>query len=113
MNDYSPTPTPPNYMTSDWGNQRTQETALRVDFIADKANLAIENLESALTGMDAIEKEIIDISNATVMPSRETIRAFAYRIDAQQKQLQLGLDKLKNMMKDIDETTNTIQRPHW
>lgn len=109
-NNYNP-PTAPNYMTSDWGSSTTKETALKVDFIADKAKFAIEMLQTALAGFDTIEKEIIDASQATAPPSRETIRAFAYRIDTHQKQVQDGLDRLKLMMTDIDNATDRIQTP--
>lgn len=109
-NGYTPDPTP-NYMSSDWGNNQTKQTAQHIDHVADKAKFAIEMLESALKGFDTIEKEIIDASQSTNPPSRETIRAFAYRIDTHQQQLQDGLSRLKKMMEDIDKVTDTIQRP--
>lgn len=99
----------PNYMSSDWGNAKTKETALKIDHIADKAKFAIEMLESALRGFDSIEKEIMEASQSTNPPSRETLRAFAYRIDACQNQVQDGLVRLKQMMTDIDEVTDRIQ----
>lgn len=108
MNNYTPKPTA-NYLVSDWGTSTRKETALKIDHIADKAQFAIEMLESALRGFDTIEKEIVDISNASAMPSRETIRAFAYRIDTHQRQVQDGLERIKNMMKDIDKATDVIQ----
>jgi hypothetical protein len=106
---YTPPVATPNYMTSDWGSSKTKETALKIDHIADKAQFAIEMLESALRGFDTIEKEIVDISNATQMPSREQIRAFAYRVDTHQKQVQDGLERLKQMMRDVDRATDNIQ----
>lgn len=110
MSNYTPPTTSPNYMTSDWGHSRQKETALKIDHIADKAQFAIDMLESALRGFDTIEREIVDISNASTMPSREQIRAFAYRIDTNQNQLRDGLARLKQMMTDIDRATDNIQR---
>ncbi|WP_410983227.1 hypothetical protein [Bacillus cereus] len=106
---YTPNPSP-NYMSSDWGTYNTKTTALKIDHVADKAKFAIQMLESALKGFDTIEKEIIDASQSTNPPSRESIRAFAYRIDSCQNQLQNGLSQLKQMMEDIDKTTDTIQQ---
>lgn len=109
MNSYVPPTSTRNYMTSDWGSSTTKETALKIDHLADKAQFAIEMLESALRGFDTLEKEIIDISNASTMPSREQIRAFAYRIDTHQNQLGDGLQRLKKMMHDVDKATDPIQ----
>lgn len=109
MNSYVPPTSTPNYMSSDWGSSKTKETALKIDHIADKAEFAIEMLESALRGFDTLEKEIVDLSNASQMPSREQIRAFSYRIDTHQNQLQDGLSRLKQMMKDVDRATDNIQ----
>ncbi|CAM4242537.1 hypothetical protein BAMA_03140 [Bacillus manliponensis] len=106
---YTPKPTP-NYMSSDWGTSNAKTTALKIDHVADKAKFAVQMLESALKGFDTIEKEIIDASESTTPPTRESIRAFAYRIDTCQNQLQDGLTQLKQMMEDIDKTTDTIQQ---
>lgn len=115
MGSYTPPTQPVNYMTSDWGGTKSKETALKIDHIADKAQFAIEMLESALRGFDTIEKEIIDISNATQLPSREAIRAFAYRIDTHQNQVSDGLQRLRAMMVDVDRATDGIQgvRSGW
>jgi hypothetical protein len=108
MSDYTP-PNSPNYMSSDWGNYRTQHTANNIDHISDKAKFAIEMLETALRGFDTIEKEIVDVAQSQNLPSREQIRAFAYRIDTHQNQVQDGLNRLKQMMVDIDKATDNIQ----
>lgn len=106
-----PPTTPPNYMTSDWGTSHAKMTAMNIDHLADKAKFAIEILESTLNGFDAIEKEIVDASNATNPITREGLRAFAYRIDTQQNQIKQSLQHLKHMMIDIDKTTDKIQAP--
>lgn len=114
MSDYTPPTGNTNYMNSGsgWGNtQQTKHVALQVDFLADKAKFAIEMMEAALAGFDTIEKKIIDVSNSQVMPTPETIRAFAYDIDTNQKQLQAGLARVKEMMVDINRSTDAIQTP--
>jgi hypothetical protein len=109
VSDYTPKPTP-NYMSSDWGNSQTKYATLNIDHIADKAKFAIEILEASVKAFDSIEKEIIDASNATTPITREGLRAFSYRIDSQQQQLIQGLRQLKQMMDDIDKTTDSIQK---
>ncbi|MFB9328250.1 hypothetical protein ACFFSY_20160 [Paenibacillus aurantiacus] len=108
MSDY--TPPVGNYM-SGWGNNQAKETASKIDHIADKAKFGIEILGTGLIGIDALEKELIEMSNAQYAPSQEQIRAIAHRLDAHQKQLQQGLDRIKEMMIDIDKATDSIQRP--
>jgi translation initiation factor 2 alpha subunit (eIF-2alpha) len=110
MSDYTPNTTSPNYMSSDWGNSQAKYTAMNIDHVADKAKFAIEMLESALKGFDTIEKEIVDASNASNPITREGLRAFAYRVDTHQNQVQDGLNRLKQMMNDIDKATDGIQR---
>jgi hypothetical protein len=106
---YNPNPAP-NYMGSDWGSSNVKTTALTIDHVADKAKFAIEMLDTALLGFDTIEKEIVDMSNMSVPPSRESIKALAYRIDSTQNQLKAGLDRLKQMMLEIDHKTDAIQK---
>lgn len=110
MSDYTPNPVP-NYMSSDWGNTQTKYAALNIDHIADKAKFAVEILEASVKAFDSIEKEIVDASNATNPITREGLRAFSYRIDAQQQQLLQGLKHLKQMMNEIDKATDSIQKP--
>lgn len=110
MSDYTPPVGQTNYM-SGWGNHQAKETALKIDHIADKAKFGIEMLGTGLIGIDALEKELIELSHATHPPSQEQIRAIAHRLDAHQKQLQQGLDRIKEMMTDIDRETDHIQRP--
>jgi hypothetical protein len=114
MTNYTPN-TSNSYLSSDWGNNQAKTTALHIDHLADKASFAIEMLESALRGFDTLEKEIVDLSQSTTPPSREAIRAFAYRIDTHQQQLQDGLGRLKIMMTNIDKATDGIQqtRTSW
>lgn len=111
MSNYTPPNQSPNYMTSDWGNSQVKYTAMGIDHLADKAKFAIQMLEVSLSGFDTIEKEIVDASNATTPITREGLRAFSYRIDAQQNQIRQSLSSLKEMMTDIDKVTDHIQKP--
>lgn len=114
MSDYTPPVGQTNYL-SGWGNNHAKETALKIDHIADKAKFGIEMLGTGLIGIDALEKELIELSYAPNPPSQEQIRAIAHRLDAHQKQLQQGLERIKDMMSDIDRETDHIQgsRKNW
>lgn len=109
MSNYQANPTP-NYMTSDWGSSQQKLTAMQTNHIADKAQFAITMIESVVNHFDTIEKEIVDMSNSTVQPTREGIRAFSYRIDAQQSQIKEALRHLKEMLSEVKETTNKAQQ---
>ncbi len=110
MSDYTPPVGQPNYM-SGWGNNQAKETALKIDHIADKAKFGIEMLGSGMIGIDALEKELIELSNAPQPPTQTQIRSIAHRLDAHQKQLQQALNRIKEMMNDIDRATDSIQNP--
>lgn len=109
-NGYTP-PVGDNSYLNNWSNHNTQHTANKIDHIADKAAFAIEMLQNALIGFDALEKELIETSNAPHPPQSQTLRSYAHRIDTNQKQLQDGLNKIKQLMSEIDNTTNQIQNP--
>ncbi|MCR2807097.1 hypothetical protein [Paenibacillus soyae] len=110
MSDYTP-PVGSNYM-SGWGNNhQAKETALKIDHIANKAKFGIEMLSTGLVGIDALEKELIEISSAPEPPTQVQIRSIAHRLDAHQKQLQQALERIKDMMTDIDRETDVIQKP--
>lgn len=110
MSDYTPPVGQPNYM-SGWGNNQAKETALRIDHIADKAKFGIEMLGTGLSGIDALEKELMEISGSQHPPTQAQIRSIAHRLDSHQKQLQQGLDRIKDMMNAIDKETDFIQGP--
>ncbi|CAH1200532.1 hypothetical protein PAECIP111893_01420 [Paenibacillus plantiphilus] len=110
MSDYTPPVGQSNY-NSGWGNNQAKETALKIDHIADKAKFGIEMLGTGLIGIDAIEKELIELSQAPQPPSQVQVRSLAHRLDSHQKQLQQGLDRIKEMMNEIDRETDAIQRP--
>ncbi|MGO4540842.1 hypothetical protein [Paenibacillus sp. 2TAB19] len=110
MSDYTPPVGQNNYMGG-WGNQQAKETALRIDHLADKAKFGIEMLGTGLIGIDALEKELIELSNAPQAPTQVQIRSLAHRLDSHQKQLEQGLNRIKDMMNDIDRATDSIQGP--
>lgn len=110
MSDYTPPVGQTNYM-SGWGNNQTKETALKIDHIADKAKFGIEMLGTGLMGIDSLEKELIELSNASEPPTQVQIRSIAHRLDSHQKQLQQALERIKDMMNDIDKATDFIQKP--
>ncbi|WP_195575423.1 hypothetical protein [Paenibacillus sp. 1001270B_150601_E10] len=110
MSDYTPPVGSSNYM-SGWGNSQAKETALKIDFIADKAKFGIEMLSSGLIGIDALEKELIELAEAPNPPTQVQIRSIAHRLDAHQKQIQQALDRVKDMMSDIDKATDAFQKP--
>lgn len=111
MSDYTPPVGNSNYM-SGWGNNsQAKETASKIDHIADKAKFGIEMLSTGLIGVDALEKELIELSEAPQPPTQVQIRSIAHRLDSHQKQLQQALDRIKDMMNDIDKATDTIQKP--
>lgn len=111
MSDYTPPVGSSNYMNN-WGsNNQAKETALKIDHIANKAKFGIEMLNTGLIGIDSIEKELIEISGAHEPPTQVQIRSIAHRLDAHQKQLQQALERIKDMMNDIDRETDAIQKP--
>lgn len=108
-NNYTPpTGQNTNYMNG-WDTNRTNQTATHIDHIADKASFAIDMINNALIGFDGIEKELIELSLASMPPQPHNLKALAHRIDTNQKQVQDGLAKLKTLMSDIDKTTDTLQ----
>lgn len=106
----------PNYMSS-WGNYSTpaQQTANKIDHIADKAHFALEMLDTVIQGMDALEKELVEMSNLPHPPNSHMIRSIAHRMDAQQQQLKQVTHHVKHFMGDIDRATDVIQtnRASW
>ncbi|MCU5076859.1 hypothetical protein COK00_11845 [Bacillus cereus] len=115
MNNYNPQPGGSNLLASDWGNTNARFVAQDIRHVADKVQFALQMLRSVVDGSDVIEKEIIDASNATTPITREGLRAFAYRIDGQQVQINQVISHLEQMMRDINSSTENIQhsRTGW
>jgi hypothetical protein len=114
MSDYTPPvgQASTNYM-SGWGtNSQTKSTAKDISHIADKSEFAVDMIENALIGFDAIEKELMELSSSSVPPTPEMLRIIAHRIDTNQKQVQKGLEKVKEFQKDIAKNSSVIQNPN-
>lgn len=117
MSNYNPQPSGSSLLSSDWGGTTTKYVAQDIHHVADKVQFALQILKGVVNGSDVIEKEIIDLSNSSsdIPPSRESIRAFAYRIDGQQGQINQVIDQLEQMMNDINRSTDAIRhtRSGW
>lgn len=94
-----------NYMN--WGNNKM--TMHTIDMIADKVAFAVDMINSALLGFDAIEKELVALASQPNPPQPVMLTALAGRIDTNQQQVVQGLQKIKEMMIEIDRTTDMAQ----
>jgi len=115
MSQYTPPVGNGNNGYMDWGggsSNQTRSAANKIDNTAGKVQLIAEMLETALLGFDAIEKELVIIANAPHPPQSHSLHSIAVRVDTNQKQVQMGLEKIKALMSEIDRTTNSIQRPN-
>ena len=105
-----------SYMNnSGWGyNSPQQMTANHVDHIADKMSIGIDMVNNTLIGIDEIGKELIALAGGQTPPKPEQLRAIAGRLDTYQNQIRDGLNKVKEMAKEIDKVTDNIQQsPSW
>ena len=104
-----------SYMnTSNWGYSSQQATANHVDYIADKMNFGIDMINNTLMGVDTISKELIALAGGQTPPKPEQLKAMAARLDTYQNQVKDGLNKIKEMTKEIDKATDAIQQsPSW
>ncbi|MFE4029229.1 hypothetical protein ACFX4N_24030 [Priestia sp. YIM B13551] len=110
-NDFTPpVGSTPNYMT-DWSTSPTKHAAMKIEHTADKAAFAVDILNSAVTGFDAIEKELIEMSNSPHPPQPHHVRTIAHRIDTHQKQVQDGLEHIKRFMHEIERTSDHLGKP--
>lgn len=107
-NSYTPPVTPvstSNYMN--WGNNKM--TMHTIDMIADKVAFAVDMINSALLGFDAIEKELVALASQPTPPQPVMLTAIAGRVDTNQQQVMQGLLKIKEMMVEIDRATDTAK----
>lgn len=96
-----------NYM-SGWSNKNVM-TANRIDMIADKISFVSEMLEANILALDGVEKEIEAFSRGNVPPSPQMLLALSGRIDSIQSQMNHGLRKMKDLAKEVDLATDTLQ----
>lgn len=102
-NDFNDT----NYMG--WNNAPSKMTAYQIDNLADKIRFLTDMLDNTLISFDTLEKELVNMANAPVPPQPTALTSVANRIDGNQKQLRDGLNKLKELTKEIDLATDKLQ----
>lgn len=90
-------------------NGTNKHVANNIDHIADKMKFATEMIDNSLLNFDAIEKELISMSNAQNPPQPASLSAMAYRINSSQMQLKNALIKIRELSMDIDKSTDIIQ----
>lgn len=97
------------YLSSGWGVMPAQMTASRIDMIADKINFVSDMIQQGLLAFDSIEIELQSCAKGTVPPQPQQLLALAGRIDTNQKQIFMGLQKLKELSIEIDRATDKLQ----
>jgi hypothetical protein len=110
-NNYTPPVGQTNYM-SGWGssNNNTKSSAKDIEHTADKTDFAVDMVDNALLAYDSVEKELMEMANASMPPTPEALRALAHRIDNHQQQARMGLLKIKEFQKNIVKSSGTIQQ---
>lgn len=98
------------YMNAGWGMQASAMTATQIDMIADKINFVSDMIAQGLIAFDAVESELVALSRGTVPPQPAQLQAIAGRVDVNQQQIFMGLQKLKELSKEVDRATDKLQR---
>lgn len=97
-----------NYLNAGWNNN-SYMVANKVDHIVDKISFVSDMLENNLMALDAIEGELQHLSRGQTPPSPQTLVTLATRIDSIQSQIKHGLLKMKELSKEVDLATDTLQ----
>lgn len=94
-----------------WGGYTTphQASANKIDHIADKMAFAIDMANNQILAIGGIENELRALINGDVPPRKDQLASIATRLNSQQVQLTDSLNKIKQMTREIDLTTDTIQ----
>jgi len=95
-----------------WGNQHTNNVANQVDHIADKIGFATDMVNNASMSLDSLQQELMAIANSPYPPNQSQITQIATRIATSKRQIDDGLNKIKEMARTIDQQTDNIQTPH-
>ena len=99
-----------SYMTPNtWGAAPAQMTANRIDMIAEKIDFVSEMIGNGLVAFDAVEQELISLSRGQTPPTPAQLQGIAGRVDANQKQILMGLQKLRQLAVEIDKATDHLQ----
>lgn len=97
------------YMSMGWGTMPAQMTANRIDMIAEKINFVSDMIQQGLLAFDSIEIELQACAKGNIPPQPQQLLALAGRIDTNQKQIFMGLQKLKELSIEIDRATDRLQ----
>lgn len=94
-----------------WGGYTTphQASANKIDHIADKMAFAIDMANTQILAIEGIENEIRNLTNSDTPPRKDQLMSLATRLNTHQMQLKDSLAKIKQMTKEIDLTTDSIQ----
>lgn len=104
-----------SYSNNSWGYYSPQQsTANKVDHIADKIDFAVSMINNNLIAIDETKNELAIISQGNTPPRPEQLKAICSRLDTYQLQIKDGLLKIKELAKEIDLATDSIQNtPSW
>lgn len=97
------------YMNNGWGGMQSKMAANQIDMIAEKINFVSDIIQQGLMAFDAIEAELNNYARGTVPPQPQQLTSMAIRVDSNQKQIFMGLQKLKELSAQIDKATDTLQ----
>ena len=98
-------------LTNGWGGYATpqQASANKIDHIADKMAFAIDMANTQLLAIEGIENEIRNLVSSDIPPRKDQLMSLSTRLNTYQMQLRDSLTKIKQMTKEIDITTDSIQ----
>lgn len=97
------------YMNLGWNSAPAQMTASKIDMIADKISFVSEVIQQGLLAFDSIEEELQNCVRCNTPPQPQQLLSLASRIDSNQKQILMGLQKLKELSIEIDRATDKLQ----
>ena len=97
------------YMNLGWCSAPAQMTASKIDMIADKISFVSEVIQQGLLAFDSIEDELQNCVRCNTPPQPQQLLSLASRIDSNQKQILMGLQKLKELSIEIDRATDKLQ----
>ena len=98
-----------DYMNLGWNSTPAQMTASKIDMIADKISFVSEVIQQGLLAFDSIEDELQNCVRCNTPPQPQQLLSLASRIDSNQKQILMGLQKLKELSIEIDRATDRLQ----
>ena len=96
-------------MNLGWCSAPAQMTASKIDMIADKISFVSEVIQQGLLAFDSIEEELQNCVRCNTPPQPQQLLSLASRIDSNQKQILMGLQKLKELSIEIDRATDKLQ----